>query len=176
MNNMDAGTIPDPQQNTIPNQALMQQLKSGAGWFYLIGGLSIVNSFIIAFEGNTYFVVGLGINHMITGFLYGMAGADFENVSIGIKMVVLLVTAIVASVFFLFGYFANKKISSAFIIGMVLYALDALVFLIVNDFMSIGFHVFALFFIFRGYLASQKLKRMEDQARIAQSGLAQPIK
>ena len=37
------------------------------------------------------------------------------------------------------------------------HTLDALIFFLVNDFLSIGFHVFALFGIFSGLKASKQL-------------------
>ncbi len=42
-----------------------------------------------------------------------------------------------------------------------LYALDGLLFLIVEDFLSIGFHIFALYNIFVGLKALNKLKTAE---------------
>ena len=135
-----------------------------------------MNSLIIAFGGDLYFVVGLGVNHLITGIIYGMGGVDFDLIPTGIRIAVLFITTIISSIFFLFGFFANKKYAWAFITGMIFYALDGLIFLMINDFFSIAFHALAIFFIFRGYLASQNLKKLEIEASIAQAGLAQPIK
>ena len=38
---------------------LENQFKSGAGWFFIIAGLSIVNSIIILSGGSWSFIVGL---------------------------------------------------------------------------------------------------------------------
>jgi hypothetical protein len=44
---------------------------------------------------------------------------------------------------------------------MVLYGLDGLLFLIVQDWLSFGFHVFALFCIFGGYRSLKNLRVAE---------------
>jgi hypothetical protein len=44
---------------------------------------------------------------------------------------------------------------------MACYVADALIFLLVQDWLSIGFHLFALFFIFGGYTSLKKLKDLE---------------
>ncbi len=177
---MNTDLTPAVEQATGLQQAAMQQLKSGAGWFYLIFGLSVVNSLVILFGGNFYFVVGLGVNHLVTAIIYSLAGmeeyASFGDAEIGLRIVVLIVSTIIASPFLIFGIFANKRNSWAFITGMVLYAVDAIIFLILGDFMSVGFHALALFFIFKGYSALQNLNKLEMEARIAKAGLAQPIK
>jgi hypothetical protein len=45
----------------------------------------------------------------------------------------------------------------AFVVGMVLYALDGVIFLLVQDWLGVGFHAFALTMILRGYLAARRL-------------------
>jgi len=40
---------------------------------------------------------------------------------------------------------------------MILYGIDGLLFLFVQDYLSIGFHVFALYGIYKGFAASREL-------------------
>jgi hypothetical protein len=61
----------------------------------------------------------------------------------------------------MFGVFANKLHTWAFLVGMILYALDGLIFLLVGDWLSVGFHVFALFCIFGGFSATRRLKALQ---------------
>jgi hypothetical protein len=51
------------------------------------------------------------------------------------------------------GVFANKYKGWAFILGMVLFAMDGAVGLLIPDWIGIAFHAYALFMIFRGYSA-----------------------
>jgi uncharacterized membrane protein YdbT with pleckstrin-like domain len=60
--------------------------------------------------------------------------------------------------FALAGYFANKFIRTAFIIGIVAYVLDAVIVLLLGDFFMAAFHAWALYALIRGYLACRELK------------------
>jgi len=123
----------------------------GAGWFYWIAGLSLINTAVFYLGGGISFIVGLAITQIIEGFLsyYG---------TIGIVISVVL-NMFVAGIFAGLGYFADKKrMNLAFLVGMILYIIDTLLFLIVMDILSIGFHIYALVNIFLGYKANRKLQ------------------
>jgi hypothetical protein len=136
------------------------QFKGGANWFFWIAGLSLVNS-IILFTGSEWgFIVGLGITRIID--VVGLVIA--EEVGIVGKILALFFDVIAAGIFVLFGVFSRKGYKWAFVVGMILYAMDGLIFLLVKDFLSIGFHVFALFCIYGGFKASRKLNEMGRKA------------
>ena len=125
------------------------QLKSGASWFYWIAGLSLINS-ISAFSGSTWrFIIGLGITQIIDVF-----GTRLET---GGKLVSLALDLCVAGLFILFGVFAHKAHTWAFLVGMVLFALDGLIFLLAQDWLGVGFHALVLYWLFRGFSAARQL-------------------
>jgi hypothetical protein len=127
------------------------RLKSGASWFIWIGLLSLVNSFVSLAGGKWAFLIGLGVTQAADGVARGL---DFGSTS---TILAAFFDVFVATVFITFGLFAQKGRSWAFIVGMVLYGLDGLLFLLVADFLSLGFHVFALWNLFSGYRASRRL-------------------
>ena len=129
--------------------------KNGANWFYWIAGLSLINSIIFLSGSNWNFVIGLGITQLIDGI-----GQTFEPGIAG-KAFLFILDAIAAGVFIVFGILSRKGQNWVFILGMILYAMDGLLFIVVQDWLSIGFHVFALYCIFSGYKASRKIKEME---------------
>jgi hypothetical protein len=43
------------------------------------------------------------------------------------------------------------------VIGLILYGLDGAIFLLVQDWVGVGFHAFAIAMILRGYLAARQL-------------------
>ena len=134
---------------TPDDPAAQAQLKSGASWFYWIAGLSLINSFI-AFSGSDYgFILGLGITKIIDAL-----GQEIQGMG---KLIALGLDLIVVGLFVFFGVFANKRKTWAFVIGMVLYGLDSLFSLLVQDWLSLGFHGFALFCLFRGFRACREL-------------------
>jgi hypothetical protein len=72
--------------------------------------------------------------------------------------VALVLDVLAAGLFVLFGVFATKKRLWAFIVGLIVYALDGLIFLLAGDWLGVGFHVFALLCIFAGCNATRKYK------------------
>ena len=134
-----------------PDLAKAAQMRSGASWFYWIAALSLVNSFA-AFSGSTWrFIVGLGITQVFDAFASEI-GASGKAVALGLDLMA-------AGVFVVFGVCAHKAQSWAFVVGMVLFALDGLVFLLAQQWLDVGFHVFVLYCLFRGLKGCRALKR-----------------
>ena len=131
--------------------------KGGANWFYWIAGLSVVNSVISLLQGGLGFIFGLGVTQVVDAV--GAAIVEQQGDGAGIiRIIVLGASVFVAGFFVLFGWLANQGLGWAFLIGMFLYALDGLLFLLVQDWLSLGFHVFALYSMFNGYTALRRLK------------------
>jgi hypothetical protein len=127
------------------------QLKGGASWFYWIAGLSLINS-IAALTGSGWrFILGLGITQMIDAF--------GRSLGSGGKIVVLILDVLAAGAFVLFGVFAHKRHTWAFIVGMMLFALDGVIVLMAQDWLDLAFHAFVLFCLFRGFQACLELNR-----------------
>jgi hypothetical protein len=132
---------------------LQRRVKSGAGWFFFIAVLSLVNSVMAMSGSSTGFVLGLAITQFIEGFGQAIGGSGVA--------IALVLNIIVVALFGMFGLFARKGHSWSFIAGMVLYGLDALLFLLVGGGMiSLAFHAFALFCIFMGLKANLELKAL----------------
>jgi hypothetical protein len=84
-----------------------------------------------------------------------------------VRIVGLALDVMIALVFVLFGWLARKRMGWAFILGMLLYFVDGLIFLLVQDWLSIGFHAFALFCIFGGYASMKRLVQLEGNPEYA---------
>ncbi len=143
---------------------LARRLRSGASWFYWIAGLSLVNSLIWWFGGGLSFLAGLAITQIVDGFLFGFSDSLGGSARIVAAVVALTSNILVAGVFALCGYFANKGQMWGFVVGMVLYSLDAIILLIFGEIPSLLFHLFALAGLFLGALALGKLRRTMKQA------------
>jgi hypothetical protein len=127
----------------------------------LIAGLSLVNTLIHLFEADFQFVVGLGVTLVVDVVAMAVAKESGGVAAAVAKLIAVVVGLLAAGVFVLFGWLANKRKGWAFVLGMVLYLLDGLIFLVVTDWMSLGFHAFALFAIFAGYSACRGLAALE---------------
>jgi len=138
---------------------LTTQRTNGARWFYWVGGLSLVNAIIVAANGHWNFLAGLGITQIISGFALGLS----EQFGVGVTVIAFALNLMVVVICMAFGYFAERGHAWAFITGMVLYALDALIFLWVQDWFALGFHGFALYGMYRGLSANLKLGHLKTE-------------
>ena len=140
--------------------ALEQGGQRGANWFFWVGGLSLVNSAIILSGGNTFFVIGLGVT-LLADFVANGFAQQKPDIAMVVKGVAFGFDVFVALVVALFGWLSRKRIIPVFAIGMVLYLLDGLIFLLFQDWLSIAFHAFALFGMWKGIGAYRNLGRLE---------------
>jgi hypothetical protein len=139
---------------------LESQHKSGANWFYWIAGLSLINTLMNLFGGRFSFLVGLGITQLVDGIVLGVSGQVAQDMALVVKIVGFAVNLTVAVVFIVFGILARQKRKWPFIVGMALYALDALLFIWVGDWWSFGFHLLALWGLSTGMKARNRLAEM----------------
>jgi len=101
---------------------------NSANWFFYIAGLSLLYTFLLNGTGR-FSLIGMGITHYV-----GNVGA------VG-----------VAAAMALFGVFARQGQKWAFLIGMLIYALDGVLLLANGVYFSAAFHGLILFYIFRGF-------------------------
>lgn len=154
-----------------PDQMLAVRVTKGANWFYWIAGLSTVNSLMFAFGANLAFVAGLGFTLIADAFID--AGIQ-QGAPSTIRAFAILFDLIFIIGFALAGYYANKRFTWVFVIGLIVYAADALIVLALGDIMMALFHAWALFNIVRGFLACRQLQGAAA-VRVAAENLALPL-
>lgn len=142
-----------------------QIVKSGAGWFIWIAAMSLINTLITAFNGNFHFILGLGITTVVDAIAQHAGRAAI--------LPGLVIDVIVAGVFATFWHFGRQGAKWAFIVGMVLYALDGALLLLVRDILSAAFHVYALFMLYRGLTGIAMLQKCQ-QAELMMGGPINP--
>ena len=130
---------------------LEHQLKSGADWFYWIAGLTIINTITYILNYDWSFINGLAITQIIDAIAYDFTGT--------LKATFVMLDVFIASIFVYLGYCAGKRKKWAFISGMIIYTLDALIFLFFKDFLSVGFHIMALYGIYGGLKAGKHINK-----------------
>ena len=156
--------LSNPTQSTLTNlveQKLRAErvVKAGASWFLMVGVLSLVNSVLSMSGAGIRFIFGLGIAQFVDA-LARQAGQSGFALS-------LIINGCVAGVFVLFWNFARKGEQWAFMIGIGLYAVDALVMLMSQDILAVAFHGYALYRIYRGMNGIRALKQFEAQLQPA---------
>jgi hypothetical protein len=149
-----AAAIPAASPLHVPaataDPELEKRMKSGAGWFYWIAGFSAVNSILTATGSQWGFALGLGVTTFIDGVALGFGGSA--------KIVAITLNLLAAAFVATFGFFAGKGQAWAFIVGMIVLGLDTALTGLLQMWLSLALHLFALFCIFSGFKASRALR------------------
>jgi hypothetical protein len=151
--------------------------KSACGWFAAIAVFSIINSLLILFKSSTIFAIGLGITTVIDGFMSGMLKEVSGNAAIIITVIGFVINLCVIGIFVLIWFLARNGSRAAYITGMVLYALDAIIFLLVKDWLGVGLHAFFLYSLFNGYrhIKARAILSAVPAALAAEPKVKQPL-
>ncbi|MGH8459215.1 MAG: hypothetical protein ACRESV_07685, partial [Nevskiales bacterium] len=116
--------------------------KGGAAWFFWIAGLSMLNTIVGLTGGEWGFIFGLAVTQVVDEIAKMTGGGGVATVA------ALIIDVFIAGILVLIGVFARKGHVWAYWLGMVLYAMDGLVSLIIGFWLGVAFHAFALFSIY----------------------------
>jgi hypothetical protein len=122
----------------------------GADWFFWIAILSLINSLIVFYYQTPNTPLALGITRWLDGTT---SGFNASMTSGG-----LVTNLFVAAVLVVFGLLARRGSDIAFVVGIFLYVIDAMLVIGLRDFFGFGVHLIALFFLVKGLLASRHIR------------------
>lgn len=134
---------------------LLQRRGSGGAWFYWIGGASILNSALNAAGTQWGLVVGLGVTYLIDEF------AKVFSATVRTPIYAFVIDIAIAGGFLLIGRAARHGNLGWYAVGIVLYLLDGLLFVLGQDFLGIAIHAIAIYGLVTGWRAARALKRLE---------------
>jgi hypothetical protein len=131
--------------DSAPTKQGRGRVEKSANWFFWVAALSLINTAILLSGKQWAFIIGLGFTQLVDAVLgtFGPVG----------MAVALCIDACVFGVFIVMGVFARRLHMWAFIVGLVLYGADGLIFLLVGDIPSIAFHAFVVFNLWTGVKA-----------------------
>lgn len=147
-------------EETDPREQLEQRFHNGASWFYWVAGLSLVNSVIVLFGGEWGFIFGLGITQVVDAIAATVA-AEAPDLTTASKLVSFGADGLIVAAVAFMGWLAHKGKQWVFVLGLALYTLDALLFLLVGDYLSLAFHGWVFFAVTSGLVACRKLAALE---------------
>ena len=138
-------------RSSYPPQEVVKRAQKASGWFAAIAVFSCINSLLVLFKAKVSFVIGLGATQVVDALILairenaaGAAQAAFTVVALAVNL------AIVGSVVLIW-WLSKRGNTVAYAVGMGLYLLDTLIFLLVGDWVGVGFHVFFLAMLWGGY-------------------------
>lgn len=160
---VDMPDVP-PSANERAWQA-MADLKirgdSGASWFFFVALLSLVSTAVIHAGGNHHCVIGLAITTAVD-VLSRAEGRRNPAVANLMMTQAICFSLTVAAIAILIGWLSRKRHLWVFGIGIFLYLLDTILYLLFEDYPSVGFHVYVLYGMIQGLRSYRQLKRIEQ--------------
>ena len=147
-------TQPTMDTVTIGNKELLisdvtDRVRRNANWFYWIAGFSVANSVTnVLIQGYGMFVM-LGTTQIVHSLAL-IVIEEGESLRGAALFISLFFSILAASIYVLFGYHARKLRMWAYYVGIPLYFLDALIFVLVQDWFGVGFHAIGLVILFGG--------------------------
>lgn len=123
----------------------------GYPWFLTIAVFSVINALLAYFEVNLRFVFGLGLTELFTAVFANSFGSNL--------FVFLSVSCLFAGLFVLIWFFSKQGNTWAYLLGLILYGLDALLIVYFKDWLAFAFHVFAFIGLFVGFMNLLEAKK-----------------
>ncbi len=133
--------------------------KSGASWYFWLAAITVVNLIIRLTnpESTVRFAIGLSISK----YLENNQLSIFANIQP--RTISLIMSLIFVFVMVILGFLARKRNKVAYIIGIVLYALDIIPAVMIGDLYAVIFHVIVLGFLVWGLVHLFKLEKLEAE-------------
>ena len=130
-------------------------VTAGANWFITVAVLSMINSVLSMSGTGIRFIFGLGFAQLIDALAHqaGQSGVALD----------LVINGLIAGVFVVFWNFARRGQHWAFLVGMGLYAGDALIMLYFKDILAVAFHGYALYRMYSGMTGIGSLRTIEQR-------------
>jgi hypothetical protein len=134
---------------------LLQRRNNGGAWFYWIGGASILNSVLNAAGTQWGLAVGLGVTYLIDEL------AKAVSTTVRTPIYAFLIDIAIAGGFLLLGRAARRGNLGWYAVGIVLYLLDGLLFVLFQDLLGIAVHAIAIYGLISGWRAARALKMFD---------------
>jgi hypothetical protein len=134
---------------------LLQRRNNGGAWFYWIGGASILNSVLYASGTQWGLAIGLGVTYLIDELAKGLSN------TVRTPIYAFLIDITIAVAFLLIGRAARRGNLGWYAVGIVLYLLDGLLFVVVQDILGIAVHAIGVYGLISGWRAARALKKLD---------------
>ncbi len=143
---------------------VLKSIRSSGSWFWWVAALSLVNTASVIFDLKYGMALGLGITQVVDALFSFDENGELVQIGVVGRSIHIGIVLAIAAAFYALGRFARNYSAVAFIVGMSLYALDALIFALVGDWIGVGFHAFVLFMLWGGYSLLRAARRDAPEA------------
>jgi hypothetical protein len=137
--------------------AMVRTARTCSRWFYWIAGLSLVNTLLYYGGAPIRIAFGLGFTQLVDVIVGGIF-PQLQYLSFAVDVVI-------AAAFVGFGYLSGHGETSAFVVGLILYVADGLLYLGLmilgrtpSGIVAIIWRGVAIYFLWKGLQAARELK------------------
>jgi transcriptional regulator with XRE-family HTH domain len=149
--------------------------KQAGSWFFWIAGLSVVNSLAGLFQAGYGMILGLGATQVVDAIATGLALETGSLAALMARLSALLFTTAAAAFFILLGVYARRLALWPYVVGMIVYGLDALIFLAAADWIGLGFHGFVLLMLWGGFVTTRAVVATGVESTTAGDSPSTPV-
>lgn len=145
--------VPQPLSEINSNQEVYidEDVKKSANWLYWKAGLTVVNS-ILAMAGVYWqFFIGLTVPQLFHGVLIGIGEMSPDTNLKLFHGVVFMISLAGSGLTAFFAYKAKQAKRWAFVLGIIIYSFDGLLYLLTFSIFGILIHIFAIYALSKGY-------------------------
>jgi hypothetical protein len=166
-NDADAEPSASPKTILVGNQEMTVEMatlaaRNSARWFWWIAGLSAINSIASLIQAEYSMVLGLGVTQILDGLYAGALSTTTTGTGALILQAIYVVfLALAIGFFYQIGVMARELRLTAYLVGMIVYALDGLIFALFQDWIGVGFHLFVLFMLWGGFGIARAIRAVE---------------
>lgn len=152
--------VPNVHPTVFPpdNQEVFidEDVRKAANWFYWKAGLTVVNS-ILAIAGVYWqFFLGLTLPQLFHGIVVGISQLSPDANLKPFQGIVFVISLIGSGLVGFFGYQAKQGKKWAFILGIIIFAFDGLLYLLTLSIFGIVIHVYAIYSLNKAYSNCRK--------------------
>ena len=137
---------------------LMKRAKDGVNWFYWIALLSTINTIIFVAGSQPNFFLGLGIVQLVND--YTASAANGAQIAPLMRWVAGAIDLLLGGIFVFFGYRGQRSYRNWIVAGIILYALDGMIFVAFSVWIGVIIHAFIIYNLVRGLRAMDQLKHI----------------
>ncbi len=144
-------------------------------WFKYIIIFSLVNSVLTLAGISWAFFSGLGITQLIDGIALILIEQTNTTVPLTVKAIAFLFDLAMTGVLAFFVILAQRLNRWAYIGGMAIYILDALLLVVLQSWLTFAFHLYVLWHLWRGFQATRILRRLEEAGTVTLSQVQRSV-
>ena len=140
-----------PEAAGEPIEKLAAEAAKAPSWFAWVAILTIVNSVCVLLGLGWSFFLGLGATQVVDAIVMGAREELDPSAAMAVTVVGVLIDLFILGLVALVWWLSKRGSTKAYMVGMVCYGLDGLLFLAFADWFGLAFHAFFLVMMIKAY-------------------------